>query len=150
MGIPSRARLVGELHCLTEDGEVVITAQRWSDPEAPAERPCGWLRLVRNGRHWQTVQYCGARRSAELRERWSSLAERYRPTALGVNEMWSKLRQLTGIEQGNCLHSGCSGTIPVGGGRCLVCGRNERSVAAGELSGARRRGVLVLNLRKPR
>jgi len=148
--MPSRACLVGELHCLSEDGQVVITTQRWSNPDAPAERPCSWLRLVRNGRTWKTVQYCGARRSAELLDRWASLAERYRATALDTNEMWSRLKQLTGIEQGHCLHSSCSGTIPVGGGRCLVCRRNERNVAAGELSGARRRGVLILNLRKPR
>lgn len=150
MGMPTCARLAGELHCLSEDGQVVITAQRWSDPRAPAERPCGWLRLVRNGQVWKTEQYAGVRRTAELLQRWRSLTDRYAATALDSNQMWSTLRELTGIEQSHCLHSSCSGRIPVGSSRCLVCGRNERSVAAGGLSGARRRGVLILNLRNPR
>jgi hypothetical protein len=147
MGMPSRARLVGELHCLSEDGAVVITAQRWVDPAAPAGRPRGWLRLVRNGRVQQLVQFSGPRRTEELVGYWGHFAERYRATALDSNQMWSRLRDLTGIEQAGCASKDCPGTLPVGGGRCLACGRNERNVAAGALSGVRRR-ELLWNVRK--
>ena len=150
MGIPVRATLIGELHCLSEDGLVVITAQQWRDPAAPAERPLHWLRLIRNGKVRQTIQYGGPRRYGEMVAFWNGLAERYRPTRLDSNQMWSTLSRLTGIEQGQCASSSCNGRLPVGGGRCLACGRNERTVASGSLSGVRRRGALILNTRKTR
>ncbi len=147
--IPVRARLVDEMHCLAEDGLVVITTQKWQDPLAPTDRPRYWLRLVRNGRVRAVEQFSGERRTRDMAARWEHLAERYRRSALDTNQMWSTLQQLTGIEQAGCGSKNCGGKLPAGGGRCLACGRNERSVASGSLSGIRRR-ELQLNLRKPR
>lgn len=149
MGIPVRATLVAEMHCLSKDGLVVITAQQWRDPQAPAERPLHWLRLVRNGRVDQTVQFGGERRRTEMIDFWNGLAERYRPTSLDSNQMWSKLKDLTGIEQAQCAGAGkCQGLLPVGVERCPACGRNERRIGAGALSGVRRRGVIMMNARR--
>ncbi len=149
MQIPARAVLAGQLHCLSDDGKVVITAQRWSDPAAAAERPRSWLRLIRNGRPRAAEQFGGRARHLVLEQRWSQLADRYAATALSEADMWAWLGKLAQVEQVQCSSaSKCAGRLPVGWHYCPECGRDERNVASGSLSGARRR-VVLWDLRKP-
>ncbi len=149
MRIPSRSVLAGQLHCLSEDGAVVITVQHWQDPQAPAERPVSWLRLVRNGRPRSAQQFAGMQGQASLHDRWRSLEGRYAATALTEDEMWRWLGKLARIQQAECASAaGCRGRLVVAWPFCPACGRDERRVASGSLSGVRRREVL-LDLRKP-
>lgn len=156
MGIPAGAQLLTQLHCLSHDGLVVMTAQRWVDPQAPADRPRSWVRLVRNGKVTprKEHQITGLRSHQRLELEWAELAKRYQPTALTEDQMWAKLRELTGIEQEICSAKGCSGgAMPPGWSYCPVCGRNAQRVAAGSMSQAHRRGDIVMLaslFRKPR
>lgn len=149
MAIPSRTVLVAELHCLSEDGLVVITAQRWSDRSAPAERPRTWLRLVRNGRPCDDRRFTGARSHREVEIIWGQLAERYAPTGLAEDQMWVKLQELTGVGQARCSGKDCTGRMPVGWQICPECDRSAGRVASGSLSGVRGRASLLLDLRRP-
>ncbi len=148
MSIPSRADLVGELHCLTEDRLVVITAQHWMDPQAPAGQPVAWLRLVRNGREWQSIRFGGARAQVELAEAWGQLRLRYAPTALTEDQMWVALGELAGVDRVQCSSaSKCAGRLPVAWHFCPECGRDQRRVAQGSWSGVRGRPAILLDLR---
>lgn len=144
MAIPFGTVLVRELHCLTEDGRVVITAQHWRDPAAPADRPRSWLRLVRNGRPRDDQRFVGVDDGLELQEIWAYLTERYAPTGLSEDQMWAALRTLTGIEQAGCASKDCAGTMPTGSPICPECGRHAERVASGSLSGVRRGREFVL------
>lgn len=139
MTILSSARLREELHCLTHDGKIVITAQRWTDPAAPEDRPRSWLRLVRNGRQRQVSRFTGAGAHAELDAFWAGLAERYEPTALTEDQMWVRLKEITGTIQSECARAGCEGRMPVAWEVCPECGRNARRVAGGAMTANRRR-----------
>lgn len=143
MTIPVRATLLAELHCLSHDGQVVITAQRWADRTAAAERPRSWLRLVRNGRPIQARQFTGRRAHRELEVHWAKLIEMYAPTALAEDQMWARLLEITGIKQVKCARD-CPGRMPVAWPVCRVCGRHARRVAGGAMTGSRRRPELFL------
>lgn len=143
MAIPTRVKLNDELHCLSHNGLIVITAQRWSDPQAEADRPRHWMRLVRNGRQCDVRQFTGPTAYRRLGQIWNQLAEQYQPTALTEDQMWAKLRELTGIEPTQCLRTGCAGQMPVAWTVCPQCGRDARKVASGSMSGAYRRGIIV-------
>lgn len=150
MQIPSRAVLAAQLHCLSKNAQVVITAQQWNDP-APvtAGRPRSWLRLVRNGREEQVLQFTGARAQREMARDWDRLAGLYTATSLDEGQMWAALRELTGIEQVQCSTvQKCPGLLPVAWPWCPECGRDQRNVAKGSLSGVRRRPDICLDLRK--
>lgn len=149
MAVLLRAVLVGQLHCLSEDGLVVITGQRWSDPEAPADHPVSWLRLVRNGRPRQSLRFGGLAAQDDLARKWSEIAERFASTALTEIEMWEWLHKLAKVDQVACsAASKCAGRLPVAWDVCPECGRNQRNVARGSMSGARGREVFW-DLRKP-
>lgn len=119
MGIPARAILHAELHCLSRDGRDVVTAQQWHDPAAPADRPKSWLRLVRNGRIRQDHQFIGKAAQREMNQFWSKCTENFRPTWLVEDQMWVNLRTLAGIEQARC--PGCSAGLPVARSTCPQC-----------------------------
>lgn len=124
MVIPSRSTLVAQLHCLSDSGAVVITAQRWEDQASTIEAPIAWLRLVRNGRAQQDQRFTGAGELAEMEVFWAGLAKRYAPSGLTDDQMWSALRELTGAEQARCADATCPGALPSGGSFCLECGRS--------------------------
>jgi hypothetical protein len=147
MPIPPGALLRAELHCLSHDGAEVITAQRWSDPSAPARRPRSWLRLVRNGQVEQDVRFVGTAEHAEMIEFWAQREKAYAATRLDGPGMWIKLRELAGAEQVEC-GQGCPGRLPVAWPVCLDCGRDSRMPVAGTPHGVRRRPTLTLDLRK--
>jgi hypothetical protein len=150
MPIPSRARLRAELHCLSHDGHEVRTAQHWVDPQAPADRPRSWLRLVINGRPAQDGGFFGVPGQAELENYWSSRVEAFAPTALTEDQMWGKLLELAGITRSACSAAdGCPGVLPVGWWFCPECGRDARKVASGSMLWPRRRGVIVVDRRDP-
>lgn len=150
MAIVSRARLHAELHCLSTDGLVVITAQHWIDPQAPAGRPVSWLRLVRNGRIRTDRRVAGQQAHAELAEFWAERASVIAATQLDEDQMWKKLGELVSIKQTRCVRPDCAGRMPVAWWRCPECRRDARKVASGELSGVRRRPELLLDLRTRR
>jgi len=133
---------------MSEDGAVVITAQRWTDPAAPASRPRSWARLVRHGRVAQDVPFTGAKAHTELDQFWAGLADRYEATAMTEDQMWDALRKRTGIEQVRCDRKDCAGALPVAWHCCPGCGADARRVAAGSLSGVRRYPPVLLDLRK--
>lgn len=143
MGIVARAQLRAELHCLSDDGLVVITAQHWSDPQAPATRPVSWLRLVRNGRIRTDRQVSGLKGHRELAEFWAERASVIAATQLDEDQMWKKLAELTGISQTRCVRSDCAGRMPVAWWRCPECRCHARNVAAGSMSGVRHRDLLL-------
>ena len=150
MRIPRRAELAAQMHCLSEDRKVVITAQRWTDPSPADGRPSTWLRLVRNGTERQVLRFTGAGAQREVEGDWTRLRERYQHTALTEEQMWQALRELTGIEQAVCSTiQKCPGRLPVAWHWCPECGRDQRNVGRGSLSGVRRRPVIRLDLRKP-
>ncbi len=127
----------------------MITAQRWSDPQASADRPASWLRLIRNGRPRAAQRFSGRARQVVLEQTWAQLAERYAATALTEDEMWKWLRKLAKVEQVQCASvSKCAGRLPVAWHYCPMCGCDERKVARGSLSGVRRHEMLW-DLRKP-
>lgn len=148
MAIVSRAGLRAELHCLSDDGLVVITAQQWFDPQAPAQRPVSWLRLVRNGKIHQDRRVTGAAAHEELQDFWIERAIATARARLEEEQMWERLGELAKIRQTECVRTDCDGRMPVAWWLCPVCGRDARRVASGSLSGARRRGELLLDLRK--
>jgi hypothetical protein len=101
MGIPETAVLAAELHCLSEDGTQVITVQHWSDPDAPADRPLSWLRVLRNGQRVfrkgklvPDTQYLGARRAVALATELDTVRKRFAATALEPDEARAMLRRL--------------------------------------------------------
>jgi hypothetical protein len=143
MPIPPTASLAGQMHCMSHDGKVVITAQRWTDPAA--RRPRSWLRLVRNGKAEQTVPFTGAAAHREMIDYWNGLAERYRPTELTEDQMWARLWDLAMIEQTECAATECAGRMPVAWKMCPTCGRPASS---GEPAAVRGRRPLMLDLRK--
>jgi hypothetical protein len=145
--IVSRAQLRAELHCLSYDGLVVITAQQWFDPAAPASRPVSWLRLVRNGRVHRDHRVTGVKRHFDLQDLWVERALAIAPARLEEDQMWVKLEELTGEKQTVCARR-CGGRMPVAWRVCPSCGSSAGRVAGGSLSGVRRRGELVLDLRK--
>lgn len=147
MPIPRRAVLVEQIHCLSDDGAVVITAQRWSDPAATDLRPVTWLRLVRNGCVRAEHQFAGVQRAAEMERFWAGRVEDFAATALTDDQMWEKLRELAGIEQAVCGGTKCAGRLASGAAFCPVCGRSPARVAAGSMLTARGRGTIVLDLR---
>lgn len=126
MPIPSHAELRAELHCLAHDGLEVRTAQRWADPQAPADRPRNWLRLVVNGRSAQDVVFVGAPAFRELESFWASRVAAFAPTSLSEDRMWVKLLELAGIARMRCPR-GCPGVLPVAWWFCLACGRDVRA-----------------------
>lgn len=143
MRIPSRAVLAAQMHCLSEDGQVVITAQRWTDPGPADGRPVTWLRLVRNGRERQVLRFLGVGAQLQVDGDWERWSGRYAQTALTEDQMWAKLRELVGVEQESCSSvSKCPGRLPVAWRWCPECGRDQRRVASGSLSGIRRRPVI--------
>jgi hypothetical protein len=144
MRVPTRAVLRAELHCLSDDGTVVLTVQRWTDPAAPADRPATWLRLVRNGRRREDREFTGADQHQQLEAFWATLVEEYARTALTEDQMWVKLRDLTGTVQAECASKDCAGRMPVAWPHCPVCRRDSRRVATGSLSGARGRGDIIV------
>lgn len=148
--IPSRAVLLGQLHCLSHDRRSVITGQHWQDPQPPGGRPTSWLRNVRNGRERQVLTYVGDAVQEELAGDWARISEMYAPTALTEEQMWVKLRELAGVEQVQCSSTWrCRGLLPPAWPYCPACGRDQRRVASGSLSGVRRMAPIVLDLRKP-
>jgi hypothetical protein len=147
MAITSRAQLRAELHCLSHDGQVVMTAQLWFDPQAPMSRPVSWIRLIRNGKIHQDSRVSGAAGQLELVEFWVERALVIAPARLEEDQMWSKLAELTGKKQTVCVRRDCAGQMPVGWWFCPVCGCDARNVASGSLSGVRRQGDLLLDLR---
>jgi hypothetical protein len=137
MPIPARAALVKELHFLSHDGLEVRTAQHWSDPQAPADRPRSWLRLVCNGRVDQDLSFTGAKAHRELAEFWAGREVLFAPTALDERQMRQKLIELKGIEPVPCRGRECSAILPVGSGFCARCHRSAARVAGGAMSAAR-------------
>jgi len=123
--------------------------QWWADPVAEPGRPCSWLRLIRNGQDHPKFlhQFSGVVAQQRLAARWADLQREYEPTALTEERMWSKLRDLTGIEQEQCLGEGCAGGLPVSWNICPLCGRNTRNVSSGSRSGVNRRPAVFLDLR---
>jgi hypothetical protein len=148
MPIPPTASLAEQLHCLSHDGTVVITAQRWTEPRRPTNRPRTWLRLVRNGRVMQDVPFTGQAAHLEMRMFWDRLIGQYEPTGLDEDQMWNGLRELTQIEQTECGAKDCVGRLPVAWWYCPLCRRDTRRVASGSLIAARGRGVITLDMRK--
>lgn len=150
MGKLRKAVLLDQLHALSADGLTVSTAQRWTYPAAPAARPVSWASLVRNGTMQELSEFRGVAAQEQLEQNWRRLIEMYEPTRLTEDQMWSRLRELTGIEQSKCAGAGpCRGELPVAWPYCPACGRDQRNVSSGSLSGTRRRGLLILDLRKP-
>lgn len=148
MAVPVRAVLHQQMHCLTHDGLVVISAQWWRGPATLAGKPRSWLRLIRNGRVEQDCRFTGEREQVELAEFWAGRAERYAPTMLSEDEMRAKLAELAKIEPVRCQRRHCAAVLPVAWWHCPDCGSDVRRVAAGSLSGCRRR-TLVLRSENP-
>lgn len=145
MGIPARAALCAQLHCLSHNALWVLTAQHWSDPAAPVERPRSWLRLVRNGRVVQDLKFTGVNGRHELDLFWRRCAASYEPTSLSEDQMWVRLRELSGIQQAGCQRADCSGGgLPVAWWFCPRCGADARRVASGSMVAAHRRGDIRL------
>lgn len=144
MAIPSGTVLEAQLHCLSDDGLVVMTAQRWCDPKAPTDRPRSWLRSIRNGEVAAEHRFTGASQHQEMREFWVQLVDWFTPAGLTEDQMWAKLLELTGIQQTRCQGKDCAGAMPAGWPICPDCGRDSRRVAAGSLSGVHRRGIIVV------
>lgn len=148
MAITSRAQLRAELHCLSHDGLVVITAQQWFDPLAPALRPVSWIRLIRNGHVHQERRVAGADEQFGLQDFWVERALAIAPDRLEEDQMWAELAELTGTKQTECVRRDCAGAMPVAWPYCPMCGCDSRNVASGSLSGVRRNGYLFLDLRE--
>jgi hypothetical protein len=144
MAIPGGARLRAQMHCLSHDGREVITAQQWFDPDAAEDRPRSWLRLLRNGQVVKDNQITGRAKHDELAEFWRAREVSFEPTKLTEDQMWVRLRELTGIEQTVCQAENCSIDMPVGWWICPLCGKDARRVAHGSLTGVRARGVIAL------
>ncbi len=149
MAIPASAALREEIHYLSHDGRVVITGQRWYDPDAPAARPRSWVRLLRNGEVCRDQQVTGRRGHRDLETVWADRVADAAPTRLDEAQMWAKLDELAGIRQTECQRSGCHSKMPVGWWICALCGADARRVARGSLSGVQRRAAIVVPVSPP-
>jgi hypothetical protein len=129
MSISPRAVLRGELHCLSHDGLEVRTAQHWVDPHAA--RPCGWLRLVVNGRPVQDNRFVGRAAQGELAAFWASRVALFEATALTEDRMWVVLAELAGIGKVTCSAGHRVRILPVAWPFCSACGRDVRAAPAG-------------------
>ncbi len=139
MTVPLRARLVDQLHCLSADGAIVMTSQRWTDPDTD-DGPRSWLRVIHNGEVRGVMHFTGPRRHEALERQWAEL-DKLRPAALTEDQMWSKLLELAGVEKRKCQHGQCPGILPVAWTVCPSCGRDARRVTGGQMTRNRRRGA---------
>jgi hypothetical protein len=146
MSIPRAARLVATLHCLSQDAKVVITVQRWADQATERQ----WMRVLRNGQRVRggsgnlvrDRQFSGARRLAELEIEMQRVRDRFAATALTEEQAWAKLRELAGVERGQCQRADrCGAEQILGWPYCPACGAHEARVASGALSGTRGRMI---------
>lgn len=142
----NRARLVTELRTLTVDATCLITVQRWQDPQR-ADRQ--WLVVLRNGEQVSGGVFTG-RRIARLDEAMETVRQTWRRQrcALLTEEQADRaLLSLAGKRREHCQREDCSGVLPMGRRCCQECGSSAGRVAAGLMSGASRRGVVVVQAR---
>lgn len=137
MSIPRTARLDDELHCLSAEPVVVITAQRWTSDDGRS-----WLRVLRNGRPKMNrgrpvdVQFSGEKRTAELEAEWKRITEAFAPTRISAEQAWGRLPDLPRqCQRGDR----CAAQQILGWPICPGCGAHERHVAGGSMSGVRGR-----------
>ncbi|MEU7802675.1 hypothetical protein AB0B10_25785 [Micromonospora arborensis] len=141
----ARAHLIHVLHTLSDDGTCVITAQRWQDPQHASRQ---WLVVLRNGKHTASAMFTG-RRVAELDAELSAIRAAWEQHRGLITEEQARayLASLTGEEPQSCQRDDCGEVLPLGRSACQACGAAAGRVAAGLISGARRRGTLVMPTR---
>lgn len=123
-----------ELHGLSNDGRVVITVQWWK-PNV--------LVVFRNGRRADRRTGPVAAVAAEVTAARAGLAA----TTLTDAQARAKLAELTGTPADDaCPAATCGALLPIGGYRCVRCGTFPARHAAGALSGATRRGPILLRI----
>jgi hypothetical protein len=149
VSIPRIAHLATELHSMSEDGQVVITLQHWSDPTAPAECPRSWLRVLRNGqvftdrrRGGGDRRFFGPKRALALNAELARTRARFAPTQLSPDDARTQLRKVAGVEPEQCQRGDrCGAPQILGWPYCPTCGADARKVASGSMSGVRRRVI---------
>ncbi|MBM0205772.1 hypothetical protein JNW90_24215 [Micromonospora sp. STR1s_5] len=139
----ARARLVLELHTLSNDDTCVITAQRWQDPQR-ADRQ--WLVVLRNGTQVAGRAFTGGRGIERLDAELTRLRAGWARCRgfLDAQMAHTLLERLAGVRPERCAREDCAEVLPLGRRHCQGCGAAAGRVAAGLMSGANRRGVLVL------
>jgi hypothetical protein len=129
--------LANEIHGLSYNGQVVITAQHWRRSDGRAA-----IVTVHNGRIAVRPEYgTDAEAVKAMAEAHAKLAEVQMTTAAAE----AKLTALVpGWTRTPCLREECGGKLAIGEYRCADCGRAPGRVAAGLLAAAGRRGAIHL------
>lgn len=141
----ARARLLYDMHTLSDDDTCVISAQCWQDPRRPERQ---WLVVLRNGQPVASGVFTG-RRVAALDEQLNTIRTTWMQHRGLITEKQARaeLARLTGLQPQHCQKDDCGEVLPLGRDTCQVCGAAAGRVAAGLMSGARRRGELVIPTR---
>ncbi|WP_038843584.1 hypothetical protein, partial [Salinispora arenicola] len=100
----------------------------------------------RNGQPVDSKLFTGPRRLASLDELVQRIVSVWqsRRGLLDEQQARAELHRLTGQHPQRCDRSGCGEVLPLGRRVCLMCRASAGRVAAGMLSGVRRRGDVVM------
>ncbi len=125
--------LLGEVHGLSNDGQVVITVQHW----AP-----GTLITFRNGRRVASERSSKPATARRLDEARAALAA----SALTDERARELLTEWGHQDERACPSDTCGARLPVGWYRCAECGMSLGRWAAGTVSGASRRPAVRIRI----